>query len=192
VNSDHKNSSHTILVAAIAGAFGAKGEIKLKSFTEDPATCLAFAPFVDEAGEVVLKISKPRPIKGGFAVRSPGIQYRDQAAALQGTKLYALREAMPEPSEDEFYHSDLIGLSVFSVEGDTLGKVEAVYNYGASDLLEISGTPGISASWTLPFTKAHVPLVDIRQKQLNVADWQDYLPEKKPQKPKPKRGKENA
>ncbi|MBL4595007.1 MAG: 16S rRNA processing protein RimM [Robiginitomaculum sp.] len=174
--------SHTVFIAAIAGAFGAKGEIKIKSFTQDPAACLEYAPFVDEAGKEILKISKPRVIKGGFAVRSPGIQYRDQAEALRGTKLYCLRSQLRKPEEDEFYHSDLVGLQVQSAEGQILGQITAIHNFGASDLLEITGTPDVAEDWTLPFTLAHVPTVDIAAKTVIIADWQRFLPEAKAQK----------
>ncbi|MBL1431646.1 MAG: 16S rRNA processing protein RimM [Robiginitomaculum sp.] len=178
----------TIFVAAITGAFGAKGEIKIKSFTDDPAACLAYAPFVDEQGQVILKINKWREVKGGFAVRSPGIQYRDQAEALRGTKLYCLRDKMPVTDDDEFYHSDLVGLKVKSAENQALGKIEAVHNFGASDLLEIYDTPDVKGTWVLPFTLMHVPKIDIAAGTVVVADWQDYLPEEKQDK---KPGKKN-
>ncbi len=177
----------TIFVAAITGAFGARGEIKIKSFTDDPAACLTYAPFVDEAGEVILKITKTREVKGGFAVRSPGVQYRDQAEALRGTKLYCLRSQMPEPDEDDFYHSDLVGLNVVSLEEQPLGRIEAVRNYGASDLLEITDTPNVKGSWSLPFTQAHVPVINLTTGQVVLADWQVFLPE--PKKDKKKRVK---
>lgn len=175
-------SPQTIFVAAITGAFGAKGEIKIKSFTDDPAACLAYAPFVDEQGQVVLKINKWREVKGGFAVRSPGIQYRDQAESLRGTKLYCLRTKFPVPDDDEFYHSDLVGLKVVSTDGQPLGKIEALHNFGASDLLEICDTPDVIGSWTLPFNLAHVPKVDIAAGIVSLADWQDFLPEEKQDK----------
>ncbi|VAV90221.1 16S rRNA processing protein RimM [hydrothermal vent metagenome] len=175
----------TILVAAITGAFGARGEIRLKSFTNEPAACLSYAPFVDVDGKVILKISKPRQVKGGFAVRSPGVQYRDQAEALRGTKLYCLREVLPAPEKDEFYHSDLLGLSVFSADDVLMGRIADVQNYGASDLLEICDTPNVTANWTLPFTLAHVPLVDVPGKKVSIQDWQEFLPDKNA---KPKQG----
>lgn len=170
----------TILIGAIAGAFGANGEIKLKSFTADPAACLSYAPFMDEAGEVILQITKSRPIKGGFAVRSPDVRYRDQAEALRGTQLYCLRDDLTPTEEDEFYHSDLIGLVVVSTDKQLLGKIKDVHNYGASDLLEIVDTPNIQASWNIPFTLAHVPEIDLELGHIILADWSDYLPEVKP------------
>jgi len=166
----------TIFVAAITGAFGAKGEIKIKSFTDEPAACLAYAPFVDEQGQVILKINKWREVKGGFAVRSPGIQYRDQAEALRGTQLFCLREQMPEPDEGEFYNSDLVGLAVFGPDAQPMGRVKAVLNFGASDLLEICDTPEVKGSWVLPFTLAHVPVVSLADQRVEIADWETYLP----------------
>ncbi len=168
-----------ILIAAITGAFGAKGEVRIKSFTDEPAACLDYAPFVNEAGEEVLRIAKSRPVKGGFALKCKGIQYRDQAEALRGTKLYCLAGALPKQDADEFYHLDLVGLSVVSHDGQPLGRVHAVQNYGASDLLEICETPKVKGSWMLPFTLAHVPQVDLDEKQIVLADWQEYLPDVK-------------
>ena len=150
-----------ILVAAIAGAFGVKGEVRLKSFTQNPAACLAYAPFVDKDGKPVLHIKASRKIKDGFAVFADEISTREDAEACKSTKLYALREKFTEPAEDDFYQSDLQGLRVEDGHGKALGRIKAVVNFGASDLLEIVDTPGVDGSWNLPFTRDHVPVVDI-------------------------------
>ncbi|MDQ7076658.1 MAG: ribosome maturation factor RimM [Robiginitomaculum sp.] len=156
-----KPDQKPILVAAIAGAFGVRGEVRLKSFTENPAACLDYAPFVDKDGKPILHIKAARKIKGGLAVFADEVSTREEAEAKKSTKLYALREKFAELNEDDFYQSDLLGLRVEDQNGAPLGRIKAVVNYGASDLLEIIDTPGVDGSWNLPFTRAHVPLVDI-------------------------------
>jgi len=156
-----KPDQKPILVAAIAGAFGVKGEVRLKSFTEDPAACLAYAPFVDKDGKLILSIKASRKIKDGFAVFTDEISTREDAEAKNSTKLYALREKFADPAEDDFYQSDLLGLRAEDEQGAELGRIKAVVNYGASDLLEIVDTPGVDGSWNLPFARDHVPVVDI-------------------------------
>lgn len=159
-----------ILIAAIAGAFGVKGEVRLKSFTENPAACLDYAPFTDVAGKIILTLSTARAYKDGAIITAPQIPTREAAEALKSTKLYALRERFAEPDEDDFYHADLIGLKAIGEDGQDLGHVKAVLNFGASDLLEIAGTPGAPQGWTLPFTRYHVPKVDVPGKLLVLHD----------------------
>ena len=171
-----ERTSKPVLVAAIAGAFGVKGEVRLKSFTADPATCLDYAPFVDASGREILHITAARPIKGGFAVRAQEVASREEAEALKSTRLYALREKFAEPDEDDFYQTDLLGLRVCDGAGAPLGHIKAVLNFGAGDLLEIAGTPGTRESWSLPFTRHHVPQVDVAGGKVVVQDIEDYLP----------------
>ncbi len=170
-----KADQKPILVAAIAGAFGVKGEVRLKSFTQDPAACLAYAPFVDVSGKEILHITSSRKIKDGFAIFTDEIKTREQAEANKSTKLYALREAFAEPDEGDFYQSDLVGLRAEDENGAALGRIKAVVNYGASDLLEISGTPDVPGSWTIPFTRVYVPVVDIDGGKVVLADAKAFF-----------------
>ncbi|GFE65205.1 ribosome maturation factor RimM [Litoreibacter roseus] len=152
-------SNDRIVVGAIAGSFGVKGEVRLKSFCANPEDITIYAPLYDDAGkEYSVKIT--RPIKGGFAARLSGIRFKDEADALRGTKLSADRELLPALPDDEFYHADLIGLEVLDTGGAKLGKVAAVLNHGAGDILEIRG-PGQKGSLLLPFTKEAAPTVDL-------------------------------
>jgi len=166
-----------ILVAAIAGAFGVKGEVRLKSFTQDPAACLAYAPFVDQDGKPVLTTTASRKIKDGFAVYADEIKTREEAEAKKSTKLYALRDKFAEPKSDDFYQADLLGLRVENESGEGLGRIKAVVNYGASDLLEIFDTPDIKESWNVPFSRHHVPLVDIAGGKVVLRDIEVYIPD---------------
>jgi 16S rRNA processing protein RimM len=156
-----------ILVGAIAGAFGVRGEVRLRSFTANPDAMVNYAPFYDEAGKIVLTPRAWRPIKDGVVVSAPEIATREAAMAMRNTKLFVPRASLPEAEEDEYYHVDLIGLSLENLDGADLGRVKAVIP-GPQDLLEIDATPGAKSSWFLPFTKALVPKVDLIGQRLVV------------------------
>jgi len=147
-----------VCVAAIRGAFGVRGEVRVQSFTEDPEACFAYGPLLDAAGRPALTVRSWRAIKKGFAVRAEEIDTPEQADALKGALLHAPRAALPEPGDDEFYLSDLEGLAVRHVDGRPLGVVKRVLDYGAGDLLEIKGE---GPSWLLPFTREAVPEIDV-------------------------------
>lgn len=158
-------SAKLVLVAAISGAFGVRGEVRLRPFTADPDALLDYSPLLHADGAVALTITGARPVPDGLAVTAQEVGTREEAMALRNTALYASRDAFPEPDEDEFYHVDLVGLAVEDLSGAPLGRVKAVFD-GAQDLLEIEGPSG---KWLLPFTRALVPIVDIAGGRL-VAD----------------------
>jgi len=160
-----------VTIGAIAGAFGVKGEVRLKSFCAVPEDIGQYSPLRDEAGkEYKFKIS--RAIKGGFAARIEGIRYKDQADALRGIKLLAHRDQLPALPDDEFYHADLIGLEALDTGGALLGKIAAVLNHGAGDILEIRG-PGVDGQALVPFTLDSVPTVDLAQGRVIVDPPED-------------------
>ncbi|MBW4980982.1 ribosome maturation factor RimM [Mameliella sp. CS4] len=150
----------TICVGAIAGAFGVHGEVRLKSFTSDPLAVADYAPLSTEDGTRLFEIEITREINNGFAAHLSGVRTKEEADALKGTRLYAPRDRLPNLPDDEYYHADLIGLPVFDSGGVELGKVRAVQNHGATDLLELQ-VPGKSSTVLLPFTLAAVPTVDL-------------------------------
>ncbi len=158
-----------ICIGAVAGAFGVRGEVRVKSFTETPDDIFDYAPFLDEAGAVVLSVVSWRPIKDGFAVFCDEAASREDAEAMKSVRLHAARARLPAPDEEEFYHADLIGMAVKRLDGRDLGLVRAVQNYGAGDLLEVHETPGAKGSWFLPFTKAAAPHVDLAKREV-IAD----------------------
>lgn len=125
-------------------------------------------PLFGEDGQTRYTLAITRAVKNGFAARIVDVDTKEQADALKGVQLYALRDDLPSLPDDEFYHADLIGLEVFDTGGTLLGRVKAVQNYGADDLLELHG-PGLSATVLLPFTKAAVPTVDLTQGRI-IAD----------------------
>jgi 16S rRNA processing protein RimM len=149
-----------VCVGAISGAFGVRGEVRLKSFCAEPADIAAYGPLSTEDGARSFEITLTRPVKSGFAARLSGVPTKEAADALRGTRLYAPRDALPSLPDDEFYHADLIGLTALDTGGVTLGKVAAVLNHGAGDLLELRGT-GLKGSVLVPFTRAAVPTVDL-------------------------------
>jgi 16S rRNA processing protein RimM len=148
-----------ICVGAIAGAFGVRGEVRLKSFCAEPAAIATYGPLSDDGGGRTFEVTLTRPVKGGFAARLSGVTTREAADALRGTRLYAPRDRLPMAAEDEYYHADLIGLTVVDPGGAELGLVAAVLNHGASDILEIR--PHRGETLLLPFTRAVVPTVDL-------------------------------
>jgi 16S rRNA processing protein RimM len=161
-------SSDRICVGVIAGAFGVRGEARVKSFCVEPEAIAAYGPLYTEDGSRSFVLTLDRPIKDGFAARIKGVATREEVEALKGVRLYAPRDRLPSLPDDEFYHADLIGLSVADTGGRELGTVTAIHDHGAGDLLEISG-PGLKTPALLPFTKAAVPTVDLAARRI-VAD----------------------
>ncbi|WP_284263834.1 ribosome maturation factor RimM [Roseicyclus amphidinii] len=149
-----------VCVGTVAGAFGVRGEVRLKSFCAEPTDIAAYGPLTTEDGSRSFEITLTRPVKSGFAARLSGVPTKEAADALRGTRLYAPRDALPSLPDDEFYHADLIGLTALDTGGATLGKVAAVLNHGAGDLLELRGA-GLKGSVLVPFTRAAVPTVDL-------------------------------
>ena len=162
-----------IFIAALAGAHGVRGECKLKSFAGQPGDAFAYGPFLDEQGRVLLTPKIWKPTKDGFIVRFAEALDRDKAQALKGTRLYIPRAALPELDEDEFYHTDLIGLEVQALDGAPMGTLKAVHDFGASDLLEITGTPDRKGSWMLPFTRQFVPHISLAEGVITIDPPED-------------------
>lgn len=149
-----------VCVGAIAGAFGVYGEVRLKSFCAEPRAIEAYGPLMTEDGGRSFSVALTRPIANGFAARLGGVASKEQADALRGLRLYAPRDRLPSLPDDEYYHADLIGMQVLDSGGTILGRVKAVQNHGAGDLLEIE-MPAGGATVLLPFTRATVPTVDL-------------------------------
>lgn len=148
-----------ICVGAIMGAFGVHGEVRLKSFTAEPEAIADYAPLLAQDGRA-FKVQLTRQVANGFAARLSDVRTRDEAEALKGTQLYVPRARLPSLPNDEFYHTDLIGLEVRDTGGLLLGKVKSVQNHGAGDILEVQAV-GKAGTLLLPFTLAVVPTVDL-------------------------------
>lgn len=165
-----------ICVGAISGSFGVRGEVRLKSFCADPEAIGDYAPLYSEDGTKTYALTITRMVKGGFAAKMSGVTTKEEADALKGTRLFADRDALPDLQDDEFYHTDLIGLEVLDTGGKSLGHVRAVHNHGAADLLEIHG-PNLKATVLLPFTNEVVPTVDLTAGRIIADPPEGLIPE---------------
>ncbi|MEO9573158.1 MAG: ribosome maturation factor RimM [Tateyamaria sp.] len=153
-------SDDLICVGAISGSYGVAGEARIKSFCADPYDIENYNPLTTEDGMRSFTLALIRPMKKGFVARITEVGTKEQADALKGTQLFARRDQLPTLPDDEFYYSDLTGLSVFDTGGVELGRVKSVQNHGAGDLLEVQ-LPGESTTVLVPFTQAIVPTVDL-------------------------------
>jgi 16S rRNA processing protein RimM len=149
-----------IALGRFGGAQGVRGEIRVKSYTAEPKAIAAYGPLTDAAGARSFAVKLVRPLRDDMIVaRVEGVLTRDDAEALNGVELYARRSQLPPPEADEFYYSDLIGLEAVTPRGDALGRVAALVNHGAGDILEIAPAAG-GETRLLPFTRAVAPEID--------------------------------
>lgn len=156
--SDHKR----ICLGAFAGAHGVKGDTLIKAFTETPRSVAAYGPVETEDGARSFTFQYLRDHKPGLViVRAPEIASREDAAALKGVRFYVDRTALPAPDEDEFYLDDLVGLRAVDETGADAGRVTAVHNFGAGDLIELGDIPSVNGPRIVTFTKETAPSVDL-------------------------------
>ncbi len=157
---DHAGAD-LVLLGRISAAQGLRGEVRITSFTEDPENITAYGRLTDQAGRSFI-IESLRVIKGSvLAARLTGVADRTSAEKLKGTELYVEKARLPETDEDEWYWDDLVGLRAETADGETLGEIAAVQNYGAGDLLEIR-LKDSRETVLLPFTESAVPEVNVQ------------------------------
>ncbi|MEX2035977.1 MAG: ribosome maturation factor RimM [Xanthobacteraceae bacterium] len=150
-----------ICVAQIGAAHGIRGEVRLRSFTEEPMAVTTYGPLESEDGTQRFEIEALRPAKDHFVARLAGVNDRDAAEQLTGLKLYVSRERLPPVDDEEtYYHADLVGLAAVTPDGAPLGTVTAIHNFGAGDLVEIRPLSG-DETLMLPFTDLVVPEIDL-------------------------------
>ena len=137
-----------------------RGEVKIKSFTADPAKIAAYGALEDESGQRRFKVKVRGHARGLVIARLDGVEDRDAAEALRGLRLYVERDRLPKPKRGEWYLVDLVGLKAERTDGTAVGTVKSVQNYGAGDIVEVETAPGRTEF--LPFTKRVVPVVDIQ------------------------------
>ena len=156
-----------IRVARIGAAHGVRGEMKLWSFTQDPAAVADYGPLETATGKM-FEIESMRAAKDHFVVRIAGVTDRDEAAKLCNLDLFVPRDRLPPIEEDDtYYHADLIGLAAMTPDGVAVGTVTAMHNFGAGDLIEIATTQG-GEPLLLPFTAEMVPEVDLTARKIVV------------------------
>ncbi|MBK9081169.1 MAG: ribosome maturation factor RimM [Rhizobiales bacterium] len=159
--------SDTVLIAVFGAPHGVRGEMRLKSFTADPADFDAYGPLRDARGRAFEILAK-RPVKGDlFVVRVKGVDDRTGAEALTNVELRVPRAALPPAEDGEFYHADLIGLAAVDEAGGEVGEVVDVLNYGAGDILEIAPAGG-GETILLPFNDDFAPTVDLAGRRIVV------------------------
>jgi 16S rRNA processing protein RimM len=149
-----------ICIARIGAAHGVRGAVKLWTFTEDPFAVKRYGPLSTKDGARQFEVTDAREAKGHLVATLKGVTTRDEAERLNGVELYIAREKLPATREDEYYHTDLIGLAAVTTADRPLGRVIAIYNFGAGDIMEIAPPQG--ATMLLPFTNAVVPTVDLK------------------------------
>jgi 16S rRNA processing protein RimM len=148
-----------ICVARIGAAHGVRGAVRLWTFTEDPLAVKHYGPLMTKDGARQFEVTHVREAKDHLVATLKGIATREDAERLNGLELYVARDKLPETDEDEYYHADLIGLAAVNAADEPLGRVVAIHNFGAGDIIEIA--PAKGASMLLPFTNAVVPTVDL-------------------------------
>ncbi|GAC1333693.1 MAG: ribosome maturation factor RimM [Bradyrhizobium sp.] len=148
-----------ICVARIGAAHGVRGEVKLWTFTEDPFAVKRYGPLLTQDGARQFEVTQAREAKGHLVATLKGVATREDAERLNGIELYVARDKLPATAEDEYYHADLIGLAAVTPLNEPLGRVVAIHNFGAGNLIEIAPPQG--ATLLLPFTNAVVPSVDL-------------------------------
>ena len=162
-----------IRVARIGAAHGVRGEVKLWSFTQDPAAIADYGPLETEDGSRRFEIESMRAAKDHFVARLSGVADRDAAEALRNVDLYVSRDRLPEIDEDDtFYYADLVGLDAVTPDGTAFGRVTAIHNFGAGDIVEIAPVAG-GAPLLLSFTEANVPEVDMAARRIVVVMPED-------------------
>jgi 16S rRNA processing protein RimM len=155
-----------VLLGEIGAAKGLKGEVRVRSYTEEPGGITAYGPLQDETGRKI-EIESLRATPKALIARIKGVTTREAAEALAHTKLYVPRAMLPERGEEEWYHADLVGLAAVGRDGAPLGKVVAIQNFGAGDLLEVKPIGG-GATVLVPFTRDTVPEIDVEGGRLTL------------------------
>ncbi len=154
-----------IFVGALAGAFGVSGEVRLKSFTADPAAIAGYSPLFNKDRTKSFDVFLTGKIKNAFSARLSGINSKQQADSMRGLQLFVPRSRLPQLPDDEFYYADLKGLHVFDGGGQILGHIKGLQNHGATDLLEIKRV-GLNETVLIPFTLLNVPTVDLKSRKI--------------------------
>ena len=153
-----------ICVARIGAAHGVRGEVRLWPFTEDPMAVIDYGTLSTKDGARQFEVVRARIAKDHLVAVLKGITTREDAERINGLELFIDRDKLPETEEGEYYHADLIGLRAVDPAGGAIGRVFAIHNFGAGDIIEIAPPQG--PTLLLPFTDAVVPTVDLAEGQV--------------------------
>jgi len=174
-----KDNADLIVVGAILGAHGVRGDVRVKSFTAEPEALFSYGSLVSESGDVLVHPNRVRTGKDHFIVTPKQLRQKEEWDALKGTRLHVSRQALPLPEDDEFYIEDLVGLEVYSGGDDKIGYVKAVLNHGAGDLLEVQAAT-LPKPVLIPFTRADVPTIDIGLGRVIVSSFEVWADDSRP------------
>ena len=165
-------------LGVVTGPHGVQGAVRIKSFTEEPKDIARYGPLADESGRHSFELHLIGTAKGVVLARLSGIDDRDQAEALRGLRLHLPRAALPQTEAEEYYHADLIGLEAVLGDGTPVGRVRAIYDFGAGDTLELARPD--ASSVMVPFTRAVVPSIELAAGRLVLDPPPGLLDEGKP------------
>ncbi len=179
MSTDGPQVPQRVCLAAVSGAHGVRGDVRLKVFTQDLEDVGSYGPVTTEDGLQRFKVSAVRVSGDKVTARLSGVGNRNQAEALKGTRLYVDRDVLPETEEDEWYHADLIGLECFDAVGVLMGTVASVHDFGAGDIVEIETVEG-GDTILVPFTRECVPEIDLNGRRLVVKPMPEMEDEEEP------------
>ena len=157
------SKKNLIEIGSFIGVHGIKGEVKLKSFTEIPENIFSFKEIFTETSENPIKLKLIRKLKQTFVCKIENIETRTDAENFKGLKLFVLRESLPNLTDDEFYHSDLLGFEVFNLNRESFGKVISLEDFGAGLLVEVKKN---NKTFYLPMSKKFLKKIDYKDKQI--------------------------
>lgn len=158
-----ERESEQVCLGLIVGSKGLRGEVKVKSYTDDPQDVAAYGP-VSTDDDRTLNLTVTGAGKGVIIANVEGVEDRTQADALKGLRLYVERSALPPPDADSLYQADIVGLKAVRTDGESLGEVVAFHNFGAGDVMEVQAEG--RESILIPFTDAAIAEVDIAGQQI--------------------------
>jgi 16S rRNA processing protein RimM len=153
-----------VLLGVVVAPHGVRGAVRIKTFTARPKDVARYGPLEDENGCRRFELAVQREGQGMVEARLSGVEDRSEAEALRGQRLYLPRSALPEPDAEEYYHADLIGLAAVDSDGRAVGRVQAIYDFGAGEMVEIARDA--APPLLVPFTRARVPVVDLDGRRL--------------------------
>jgi len=181
-----------LLLGVVTSPRGIRGEVKVKTFTENPEDIVSYGSLENKDGTVHYDLSLVGFAKATPVVRIKGVNDRNKAESLKGLELYISRGKLPETDEeDAFYHADLIGLAAVEEAGDLFGTIARVFEFGAGDMLEIIPEgKGAKASVLVPFTKEMVPVVDLKAGKVTLSLSDDFFDTPEREQKSPGKGKE--
>ncbi|RIJ23943.1 16S rRNA processing protein RimM [Henriciella barbarensis] len=180
--SDRSNPERLVVVGALSGAHGVRGDVRVRSFTGEPEAIFDFDQLLDEKGKPLLSVKSYKSASDHFIVTPKTSRQKEEWDAMKGLKLHVSRADLPTADEDEFYIEDLVGLKTCSPDGTVFGRVKSVQNFGAGDLLEVAPDTAGEPAYFVPFTLKDIPDIDFTARTVTIADAQMWADQSDPRK----------